>query len=178
MRMLRLLGVLVFACVAAWPAEAAETVHCTVTGAVQGAIQGDSDVGGMGRENTIQAYDFHHLVTAPSTGATQHENIIISKKMDRATVPLWKALDTRESMSWVCKFYRPALSGGGAEEQFYTVTLGNARIVAMEPIVANTLDATTSTYPPMERVRLSYQSITMVWSNGGVVYQMNVGTPP
>ena len=178
MRMLRLLGVLVFACVAAWPAEAAETVHCTVTGAVQGAIQGDSDITSMARANTIQAYDFHHLVTAPSGGGTQHENIIISKRMDRATVKLWTALDTRESMSWVCRFYRPALSGGGAEEQFYTVTLGNARIVAMEPIVANTLDAATSAYPPMERVRLAYQTMTLEWTANGQTHQMNVGTPP
>jgi len=177
MKEVKLLAVLVLTCVAAWPAGAAQTVHCTVVGAIQGAIQGDSDVVSMGRENTIQVYDFHHLVTAPSTGATQHENIIISKKMDKATVKLWTAIDTRETMSWDCRFYRPSPSGAGTEEQFYTVTLANARIVSMEPIVANTLDATTSSYPPMERVRLSYQTMTVTWNNGGVTHTLTPGAP-
>ena len=178
MTMYRLFSALVFACFAASAASAAETVHCTVTGAVQGAIQGDSDITSQGRANTIQAYDFHHLVTAPSTGAVQHENIIMSKKIDKATVKLWKALDTRESMSWDCKFYRPNPSGDGTTEQFYTVTLGNARLIAIEPIVANTLDATNSAYPAMERVRLSYQTMTVTYTNGGATYQLNTGTPP
>jgi type VI secretion system secreted protein Hcp len=153
-------------------ALAAQDLAVKITGAVQGEIQGDNPNVTLGRQNTIQGFEYHHLVTIPAnTAPIQHETIILTKPYDRATVKLWKAMDQREPLQVEFWHYRNSPSTGYTE-RYYRVVLNNARIVGIEPITPNTLDPDRVQWPSIERVRLAYDSMTVIWEPAGLQYQL------
>ncbi|NJN64059.1 MAG: type VI secretion system tube protein Hcp [Acidobacteria bacterium] len=178
MRLSSIARVLVLAALAALvlsPAFAADDLAVRITGAVQGDIQGDNPRPSLGRENTIQGFEYHHLVTVPTSGGptTKHETIILTKPYDRATVKLWRAMDQRELLQVEFWHFRPSPSGDGTTERYYTVTLTNARVVGIEQITPNTLDATLVQWPSIERVRFEYDSMRVIWEPSGLQYQLS-----
>lgn len=156
------------------PSFAADDIAVRIVGSVQGEIQGDNPVSSLGRENTIQGFEYHHLVTIPpGTNTTKHETIILTKPYDRATVKLWTALDQRELLQVEFWHVRPDPSGAGTTERYYTVRLSNARVVGIEQITPNTLDATLSQWPSIERIRFEYQTMTVTWEPSGLEHQLS-----
>lgn len=156
------------------PGLAADDIAVRIVGATQGDIQGDNPASSLGRENTIQGLEYHHLVTVPTgSGATKHETIILTKPYDRATVKLWRAMDQRELLQVEFWHFRPDPSGAGTTERYYTVRLSNARVVGIEQITPNTLDATLSQWPSIERVRFEYQTMTVTWEPSGLEHQLS-----
>ena len=140
---------------------AALNTYLTLTGEVQGAIRGS--VTSAGRVDTIEISEVHHLIHRPVSGgvvgAQTHEPFIFTKRIDRSTVNLYRALNTGERLSAIFRYYVP--DSVGAEIQNYTIELRGALIVAIEPIKADVLDAQTSARPDTERVRMVYQEITV-----------------
>ena len=139
-------------------ARAAEATYLSLTGATQGLIRGDTVR--IQYPNHIEVTEIHHLVRKDSvSGRVVHEPFIFTKRLDRSTVNLFRALDTGESLTAVSKYERPSPSGDGTLEQHYTVTLLNAQIVAIEPIKGDILDPNQALMPDRERVRMIYQRI-------------------
>jgi type VI secretion system secreted protein Hcp len=140
---------------------AALNTYLTLTGEVQGAIRGSVTL--AGRLDTIEISEVHHLIHRPVSGgivgAQTHEPFIFTKRIDRSTVNLYRALNTGERLTAIFRYY--AVDSVGAEIQHYTIELRGALIVAIEPIKADNLDAQTSARPDTERVRMVYQEITV-----------------
>jgi type VI secretion system secreted protein Hcp len=94
------------------------------------------------------------------------------KKLDRATVNLWRAMDTNEMLVDVkFHFWRP--DGMGGEEQYYQVELTGARIVAIEPLSPRLDVPETQNIDFTERIRMSYETMTVTWTDGGIVYTLS-----
>ncbi len=162
---------LLFGFFLAVPALAAEDTSVRVDGVTQGWIQGDSLHTSMGRENTIDGLEYHHLVSTPAGSSTQkHEVVIVTKRVDKATPKLWRAYGTRESLTVTIKFYRPNPNGDGTTQQHFTITLSGARIAGIETISPDVLNAGNSSYMSMERLRFEYSSITTTWVIDGGSY--------
>ena len=72
--------------------------------------------------------------------------------------------------SVVIRFYRPARSG--VEEQYYTVTLTNARIVGIMPIHSSA-DAQSAKVPMRESISLTFDTITFEYmsDDGAIIAQ-------
>ena len=140
---------------------AALNTYLTLTGEVQGAIRGSVTL--AGRVDTIEISEVHHLIHRPVSGgvvgAQTHEPFIFTKRIDRSTVNLYRALNTGERLSAIFRYY--VSDSVGAEIQNYTIELRGALIVAIEPIKADILDAQTIGRPDTERVRMVYQEITV-----------------
>ena len=140
---------------------AALNTYLTLTGEVQGAIRGSVTI--ASRLDTIEIIEVHHLIHRPVSGgvvgAQTHEPFIFTKRIDRSTVNLYRALNTGERLTAIFRYYVP--DSVGSEIQHYTIELRGALIVAIEPIKADTLDAQTSARPDAERVRMVYQEITI-----------------
>lgn len=143
------------------PAQAAYFSYLELTCGTQGPIQGSSVISTLNRLGKIEVHEIHHLVHEdPATSRRVHEPFIFTKSVDRSTVNLYRAWDTGEGCTAIFRFYRADGVTGG-EVHYRTITLGNVRITAIEPITADTLNQGNMTLPDRERVRMVYASMTI-----------------
>ena len=156
---------------AATSAAASQPFYVKITGASQGVIEGGVTAGG--REGTIEGFEYHHLVEIPidpgsglPTGRAQHQVVIFTKEVDKATVNLWRALDNGENLTKVeFMFYR--VTNVGLQELYYKVTLTDAKVVALEPITPHFRDADFIDFTDQERIRLNYRLIKVEFPSDG-----------
>lgn len=163
---------MILCCVFSGVSIGAEDVSVWVVGESQGWIQGESQFTSMGRENTIQAFGYSHMLAAepdPETGlagkAKNHFPLTILKRIDKASPRLFKAWRKNESLNVTLRFYRPNPIGDGTTQQFYTVILQDALISGLRREVRSTLEPGQSTYPPIERVSFTYRVIEERWES-------------
>jgi len=153
------------------PCWAADNCYVKVEGAVQGWIQGDSTRLSLNRENHIEGLEFHHLVEIPEDlSPIDHQTVILTKLLDKATPRLLRAMDTNEQLTVQFRFFRPNPDGSGTEQEYYEVLLEEARLVSIEPLKARTDIVDTANLPDTERIRFSYGQITVTWHPTGDSY--------
>ncbi len=152
-------------------ALSAEKVHLTVIGEDQGWIKGDSSVITLGREDTIEAVSYTHMLYSEpdSEGIAgkvrNHFPVSILKLLDKSTPRLFLAWRNNESLDITIRFYRP--SPAGATVHFYTVILTDAYISGIRQEVRNSL---IQDYPPLERISFTYKFLELIWEDGGIQY--------
>lgn len=159
----------------------AETVHLYLKANGQ-EIQGESTNTSLGRENSIQCYQYDQAGATTrsagsglATGRRQYDPIIIRKRIDKSSPLIAKALTNNEVIEGVFKFFRPNPSGDGTTEQFYTVTFKQGRISRIEELVPDTLNPPDSARPPMEQVAFVFRTIS--WTYGAASHD-DSWTPP
>jgi len=163
----RLLPILLVTAVAALLAPegfAAQIIYLAAQGATQGNIPGDSTA--KGHEGSIEVYEVHHLILNEA-GKKKHEPVVFTKRVDRASPPLYRALDTGEPLTLEFRYFRLASDGSGAEEHFYTIRLTGARLTAIEPVTRNVFEAQNQQLPNMERLRVVYQQMEITYQITG-----------
>jgi len=172
-RTVLILFVLSAALVIAPPVQAAQNITVFIQGATQDHIVGDSTR--PDREDWIDAIEYHHLVNIlEGDTRLRHQTIIFTKKLDRATPSLWRAMDNNEMLvDVIFDFWRPY--GGGGEENHYRVQLGQARIVGIEPLSPRNDIPETAALSMTERIRISYATMTVTWNDGGNEHTLTVG---
>jgi type VI secretion system secreted protein Hcp len=140
-------------------------------------IKGESTVTSMGRENTIECLKFEHLVhtsqekgAVMATGRRTHTPVVITKRIDKSTPLLYKALVNDEEVDAVIRFFRPNPNGDGTTEQFYTIELQKGRILQIKTLLPNVFDPSTANQPIWEEVSIVYQTIIWTYTNGGITH--------
>lgn len=171
--LVKLSGLMLIMAIATMPdvSWAALNAYMRITGDTQGEIKGD--VTQAGREDSILVKSYGYSVSAAydtasglPTGKRQHRPIRILKEIDKASPLLFNALVNNENLSSVIiRFWRP--SSTGAEVQYYTVELVNARIVSIMPN-SSSADAESSAIPARETVSFTFQKIIMTYEDGGI----------
>lgn len=158
----------------------AEAVYLTLE--IQGRrIEGESTVQTMERENTIVCESYEHALTtsrAPGTvelaAKRQHRPVTITKRVDKSTPLLLRALCTNERVTKAeFRFFRPSPAGG--EEHFYTVLLEDGFVSAVEQLSDDDISA-HKTPPTMERVSFVFRSITWTYEAGGATHRDDLAT--
>lgn len=138
-------------------------------------IEGESTQSSLGRENSIECLYFEFRGSAPSstsasgrvTGRRRYDPIIFRKTIDKSSPLLLKAFTQNENIEAEFRFYRPKASTG-TTEQFYTIEIGNGRIVGMAQSVNETFRPETANDPPLEEIALVFQLITWTYADGNV----------
>ncbi len=150
-----------------------QTVHIWIKGDTQGDIKGDSTVTSLGREDSIEAFDFEHMVktqreasSGMASGERIHSPVTFTKRFDRSSPLLYAALCNNEPIEVTIRFYRPNPAGDGTTEQFYTIRLKKARISSIRSMSPNCLDDRTANQPPFENVSIVFGEITWSYSSG------------
>lgn len=158
---------------------AAQNVYVRIDGETQNWIKGDSTVTGLDRIDLIEGFEYHHLMEIPPGGGAlvDHQTVILTKPFDRSTPKLLRAMDSSELLTVIFHFFRPDPGGGGTEQEFYNVTLEDARIVSIEPLVPNTKIEATAPLLETERIRFSYDAIVYEWIIDGNFYRSVVPRP-
>jgi type VI secretion system secreted protein Hcp len=186
-RVLRVMvwGWLPVVCLVMWSgrADAAQTVHLTLE--IDGSqVRCDSTILSLERENTIEGLAFGHTVFVPVDPATgqatarpTHRPIVLRKRIDRCSPLLMQALAQNQPTTGMFRFYRPDPSGEGAEEHFYTVTIGGARVVGMSTVSPDVTDPATASLPPTDEVSFVYTVITFTYEPNGATTTINLEEP-
>lgn len=158
----------------------ANPIYIWFEGVTQGKIEGWGSWKGeddqTGREGSSLVQAFEHEITIPrdsqsgmASGTRVHKPIKITKRIDKASPKLYKALCTGERLKSVeVKWFRINQSGGGMQEHYFTTKLEEAVIVSMNQWFPITADPTKRDYSHLEEVQLTYRKIIWTWVDGGI----------
>lgn len=147
--------------------------YVTIEGANQGNIEGSNSM--AGHETEIQGHALEQSIQIPynhETGKPQgiriHGAIKITKSFDKASPKLYQALVTGEQLAKVVlTFWR--IDPAGMEENYFTMTLTNATIVEIKPIMLNHFDPHDNQFDHMEEMSVTYEQIEWLWCPDGIV---------
>ncbi|MFH1101546.1 MAG: type VI secretion system tube protein TssD [Methanobacteriota archaeon] len=109
------------------------SIEMLIEGQTQGVIEGE------GHQGWIEVNSFYHEISVPYENDTglpspseqrQHKPITITKEIDKATPQLYQALCQEEPLTITLSWYRiDPTNMKESWQQYYTITLQNARIV-------------------------------------------------
>jgi len=144
--------------------------YLKLKGESQGDIKGSATV--KGREGRIVVIACSHDILSPHdlgsgqpTGRRQHHPLLITKELDKSSVPLRLALVQNENLTlWDLQFWRTMTRG--SEKQHFTVRLLNARVASIHFELPNTRSPDTSKLPELEQVAFVYEKIEWIWTDG------------
>ncbi len=159
----------------------ANTSYLTLTGANQGAIDGDCPQ--KGREKSILVYAVDHSIEIPrdthtglATGQRIHHPLTITKHKDQASPKLFQACCTGEHLTaWSLKYFR--INDKGQEEHYFTIKLSDAIIVNMREYTPLTFLDANKPYKDMEEVSFSYSKISWTYEPAGIESEDNWKAP-
>ena len=153
----------------------------TVTGNMQGVIDGSCTI--KGHENTMLIQAVEHMIEIPKspqtglpTGKRVHGALTLTKELDKASPKLFQALTSGEQLSEVkLSYYR--MSPAGKEELYYTTVLKNAIITHARTFVPNCLITANKTMGHMEAIAFTYQTIIDTWTPDGIEAEDSWSSP-
>lgn len=157
----------------------AETVHLFLKS--NGAdIKGDSTQTSLGREGSIECLYFEDNVrtarekgSGMATGRRTFEPLIVRKRIDQSSPLLAKSLCNNETIEGVFKFFRPAPSGDGTTEHFFTVEIAEGRVASIKRTSPDTIDPASSREPPTEEIGFVFHNITWTYEPSGASHHDN-----
>jgi len=157
----------------------AETVHCYLTSNGE-KIDGESSQTSLDRENSIECLSFVDAVrtarekgSGMATGRRTYEPVVLRKRIDKSSPLIARSLCNNEVVSAVFKFFRPAPSGDGTTEQFFTVELDEGRIGSIRRVSPDTIDPASAMEPPTEEVSIVFHNITWTYEPSGASHHDN-----
>lgn len=154
----------------------AQTVHLKLT--IDGnLIEGESTISSLEREGTIEASGAGFSVSLPvdATGGIRgrhaYRPYVITKRIDKSSPLLFKALTLAEPVtSLEARYYRPSPGGAGAEEHFMTILLQDGLITSIIQTSEDAILAGETAPPVMETVSFIFNAITFTYEIGGVTH--------
>lgn len=150
-------------------ADAAMMAYLTLKGQKAGQVRGS--ITQKGREDSIGVIALEQA-TVNTEGRLRVGQLMITKEVDRSSPVLRQMLDNQELVTEaLIRFYTPQMSaatGVGAELQYYTLRLRNARIVSLKTIMENIRHADLQKYAMHEDVAFTYERAEWIWMDGGI----------
>lgn len=157
------------------------TVHLAMTANGE-AVEGESSITTLDREDTIECFSFNYGVQAGSeafsgaaSGVRNYSPISILKRVDKSTPLLWKALCKNETVEGVFKFYRPDPAGQGTTEHFYTVEIREGRVAGIDFSSPDAMIGGTSGEPPTESVSFVFNNMVQTYESTGAGHEDEFG---
>lgn len=156
------------------------SIFMEIESETDGVITGGCDV--AGREGWMECVSMEHKVYSPidtTTGALRgtriHEPYVVTKMTDNATPLLFKQLCTGTRLKTV-KLHFYDITPQGKEEEYFTILLENARVIAMEPVMFNTRMPEYEKMPHLEKVTFGYEQITWTENRDNIEHMDNYRT--
>lgn len=141
-------------------------------------LAGDHTATSLGRANTIEALVFEQPVFIGFDRATYRPGtrrfyapVKFTKRLDRSTPLLRKALVNNEVVAGNFRWFRPDPAGTGATEHMFTLSFTQGRVTRCTLLLPDVLQPATATLPAMETVELTLGSIVWTWIPGSVEFE-------
>jgi len=142
-------------------------------------IKGESTQTSLGREGSIEVLEYEQAVdtareasTGMATGRRTYQPVKFVKRIDKATPLIAKALTLNQKIDGVFKFFRPAPSGDGTTQQFFTVEIKDGRVAHQKQFLPE-----TEHEHPLEEVSFTFHTIKWTFTDGGVEHEDVWGKP-
>jgi type VI secretion system secreted protein Hcp len=155
----------------------AETVHLYLK-ANGTDIKGESTQTSQGRADSIEVIQYEHSVetareagSGMATGRRTYKPIKITKRIDKSTPLIAKALVENTVVDGIFKFFRPSPLGDGTTQQYYTVAFKQGRVSGLTQNLPNTFDPASSKQPPLETIEFVFHTISWTFTDGGVTHE-------
>jgi len=152
----------------------AMTVHLTLKANGED-VQGDSSIASMERADTIECLSFEDSVrtareasTGMATGERSYGPITISKRIDKSSPLLAKALCQNEEIEGIFKFYRPNPLGDGTTEQYYTIEIQQGRVASIERISPDVIEPASANAPATEKIGFVFGKVRWTYEPDGI----------
>jgi type VI secretion system secreted protein Hcp len=141
------------------------------------AIQGENAHHSLGRENSIECFQFTHRAYVPrdpatgaSTGRRLHDPIVIVKRIDKASPLLMRGLINNQLAEGEFRFYRSDPLDG-TTQHYYTVAFKQGRVVGVKDYVLDTLAEATAAQPPLEEIAFIFTRIAWTYVDGNLTVE-------
>ena len=128
-----------------------------------------------GREETMEIVEFNYGVNSPvdplsarTTGPRVHDKVTFVKEFDAASPMLFKACVNSELVDELVIVWYTIAPETGTEIPYFRHTLENCRIVGYEPYMKNAKDPRFSAQTHLEKISLLFQTITILFEDGGL----------
>ena len=122
-------------------------------------------------EEIIQFFTFEHKLDTQAKpegdhadAQHKHKPIVITKETDKFTPALYKALCSDEQIKTAKFSWFATLGSKNEEQQVYSVTINNAKIVAIETSMPDTRETAEGHINLSEKITFAYEKIT--WAYG------------
>ena len=152
----------------------AMTVHLYLT-ANGTKIDGDSTILSMERENSIECLSFEDAVrtareasSGMASGERTYEPLRITKRIDKSSPLLAKALCNNEVIEATYKFYRPNPAGDGTTQHYFTVVIQEGRIASITRVSPDVIDPAAANAPASEEVTFVFGYIAWTYEPDGI----------
>lgn len=155
--------------------------YLIVKGQNQGQFKGGSIQ--KGREGWVEIIAYNHEILSPydassglATGKQQHHPLTVWKEIDQSTIAFFQALIQNETLTTVeLKNFTPnklgTAGGTGVETLAYSITLTNARIVAIKSAMLNNKNPELTRYERTEEISFAYEKIKFHWHLGNKIVE-------
>lgn len=144
------------------------------------SVPGESTISSLGREDSIECLSFEDSVrtareksTGMATGRRTFEPVKFTKRIDKSSPLLARALCDNEEVHATFKFYRPSPKGDGTTEHFFSIELCGARVSHIHRHSPDTIDPASADLPPLEEVGLVFHDITWTYEPTGAGHKDN-----
>lgn len=141
-------------------------------------IPGDNPNTSLERANTIEVLSFSQPsrrafehATGRATARRYYEPITFTKRIDRASPLLRKALTENALVTAKFMWYRRNPNGDGTTQKFFTLAVADGRISSADARLMNTLDPALAGLPPLEEIQLTFNKISWTFEIGGISHQ-------
>lgn len=155
----------------------AETIHLYLKAAGQ-PICGESTQHSLERKDSIECFRLTHEVSTPregsaglASGRREYSPLRIRKRIDKSSPLLFKALVENQNIEASFKFFRPSPDGNGQSEQFYTISIQDARIERILQVSEAAQASTENSRVPIEDVSFVFNTITATFMPNGVTHE-------
>ena len=154
----------------------ASSIYMQITKDQQIVTEGAGSVESIGafskknHEDEIHVLGCSHKISVPTNassgaiiGSRQHDHIKVTKFTDKMTPILQGYLTNTAKIGVSLEFWRSSEENQGQPQNYYTITLEDAKIVGMEFMAPDLSDARTDNDLPRDIIAFSYTSIK--WEN-------------
>lgn len=155
----------------------AETIHLYLKSNGQ-VILGESTQHSLQRRDSIECLHLTHEVSTPreglhglASGRRVYAPLKIRKRIDKSSPLLFKALVENQNIEASFKFFRPSPDGNGQSEQFYTISICDARIERIVQVSDDTQNFSPPYLAPTEEVYFVFHTITCTFMPNGVTHE-------
>ncbi|MBW2093717.1 MAG: type VI secretion system tube protein Hcp [Deltaproteobacteria bacterium] len=141
-------------------------------------IQGDSTIESLDRADSIECLSYTDAVrtareasSGMASGERTYEPIRITKRVDKSSPLLFKALTNNEVIEATFRFYRPNPAGDGTTQHFYTIEITEARIASYNRISPDVIDPASANAPPTEEIGFVFGRIVQTYEPDGIEHE-------
>jgi type VI secretion system secreted protein Hcp len=141
-------------------------------------IKGESTVTSLERADTIECTRLWWAVETPREGASAQitgrrlfRPLTITKRVDKSSPVLFKALCRNEKVDdALFMFFRANPTGNGEEQKYMTIELVDGYVTSLETVSEDATRSHSEQPTAMEDVKFVFKKITVTYTDGGITH--------